>query len=71
MEASKEEKELKLFPTLCEGDIKVKKVKKRVVALLGNSRGGKSTASHWLLGRSLIGERKYGRIIYVNQADGA
>ena len=65
------EAKLSLFPTLCEGDLKIFTLLKRAILLVGESRTGKSTAFRWLDDSSIIGEKKGARIIYVNQSDGA
>ena len=54
-----------MFRVFFEGNYKLNKmVQKKVIALVGSSKNGKSTCHHWLVGKPLIGVEKDDSLIH-------
>jgi 50S ribosomal subunit-associated GTPase HflX len=45
-----------MLTVLERGDRKISKIKKKIIALVGLTRAGKSCTYNWILGRNMIGK---------------
>jgi len=58
-----------MFTVLERGDRKIDAIKKKIIALVGLTRSGKSCTFNWMLGKDMIGQENVIEDNYINNSN--